>query len=175
LRTSFEVGLSPSTAPASAATEVTAAGEPTPAAAANVATAAAANVATATAANVATATFISAPANIPALAAYGAASTVCIAARIAIVATASVVAAAIVAPSIPRAGTDEDATGEPFRAIVAIRCAGIRIVVVVAISAHRWPISIATVVRADTHADRNLSTGCRNKKRYRDSHRYHQR
>src|ERR1700746_49796 len=76
----------------------------------------------------------------------------------AVVATATVEAATIVAAVEPRAGTDEDASDEVVRAVVAVRSAGVRIVAVVAVSAGRSRADGA-VNRAYADADRNLGVG----------------
>jgi hypothetical protein len=52
----------------------------------------------------------------------------------------------------PRAGTDEETTGEPARTVVSIRCAGIRVIPVVSIGADR---SRADVTRTDADTDCN--------------------
>jgi hypothetical protein len=62
----------------------------------------------------------------------------------------------------PRAGSDEESTGEPLRAIVTIRRARIRVVVIVAVGANRrWTCIhgsgvIAAVHRANSYSDGNL-------------------
>jgi len=73
------------------------------------------------------------------------------------------IAAAIAIPAVsitaaePRPHADKDAAVEPSRTIVAIRRAGIRRVVVVAVSAHRRSIAIGLIHwPADSHANRNL-------------------
>jgi hypothetical protein len=45
--------------------------------------------------------------------------------------------AAPVKPVVPRPGTDKHATGKPFRSVVAVRRAGVRIVAIIAVSANR--------------------------------------
>jgi len=50
----------------------------------------------------------------------------------------------------PRAGADEETTGEPARTVVSIRCAGIRVIPVVSIGADR---SRADVTRTDADTD----------------------
>jgi hypothetical protein len=47
---------------------------------------------------------------------------------------------------IPGAGADEESAGKPVRSIVAIGCAGIRIIRVVAVVANRRPIAIVVSV-----------------------------
>jgi hypothetical protein len=50
----------------------------------------------------------------------------------------------------PRAGTDEDATGEVARTVVTVRRAGIGVIPIVSVGADRsWP----DVARTDAHAD----------------------
>jgi hypothetical protein len=68
------------------------------------------------------------------------------------------VVAAIVAAVIPRAGADEYAINEPFRAIVAVWCAGVWVVIVVAICASGWSVRGDCVSICWTYADteRNL-------------------
>jgi hypothetical protein len=72
----------------------------------------------------------------------------------------SVVTAAIrivAAIAIPRAGTNKYAASEPRRAIVSIRRAGIRIVVVVTIRTHGSRIGITPIHwRADSDSNRDL-------------------
>jgi hypothetical protein len=56
----------------------------------------------------------------------------------AVISATVAVSAAVVAVSViavePGAGADEDAAGEPIRTVVAVGCAGVRIIIVVAIS-----------------------------------------
>jgi hypothetical protein len=52
----------------------------------------------------------------------------------------------------PRAGADEDSADEPIRAVVAVRCAGIRVIPVVAISAYRG----VTVTAANSNGNPDL-------------------
>ena len=64
----------------------------------------------------------------------------------------------------PRTGSDEESTGEPLRAIVTIRCACIRGVVIVAVGANRGYTLIyrrgvvSAVHWANSYPDRNLRT-----------------
>jgi hypothetical protein len=68
------------------------------------------------------------------------------------------VVAAIVAAVIPRAGTDEYAINEPFRTVIAIGSAGVRIIVVIAVCASWWSVRGDCVSICWTYADteRNL-------------------
>ena len=50
----------------------------------------------------------------------------------------------------PRAGTDEETTGEPARTVVSVRCAGIRVIPVVSVGADR---SRADIARTDANTD----------------------
>jgi hypothetical protein len=50
----------------------------------------------------------------------------------------------------PRASSDEDATGEVARTVVAVRRAGIRVIPIVSVGADR---SRADIARTDAHAD----------------------
>ena len=50
----------------------------------------------------------------------------------------------------PRAGTDEETTGEPARTVVSVRCAGIRVIPVVSVGADR---SRADISRTDANTD----------------------
>jgi hypothetical protein len=59
----------------------------------------------------------------------------------------------------PRASSDEDATGEVARTVVAVRRAGIRVIPIVSVGADR---SRADIARTDAHADCDaLSIGVR--------------
>jgi len=59
----------------------------------------------------------------------------------------------------PRASSDEDATGEVARTVVAVRRAGIRVIPIVSVSADR---SRADIARTNAHADCDaLSIGVR--------------
>jgi hypothetical protein len=83
-------------------------------------------------------------------------STATVVSTAAIIAAATVVSTASPVAVIPRAGTDEDATDEPARSIVAIRRASVGIVVVVAPGADRSRVSIpiipvSSVTDTDTH------------------------
>jgi hypothetical protein len=50
----------------------------------------------------------------------------------------------------PRAGTDEQTTGEPARTVVTVRRAGVGVIPIVSVGADR---SWADVARTDAHAD----------------------
>jgi hypothetical protein len=79
-----------------------------------------------------------------------------IAAVTATVSITAAISAIAVSATEPRAGSDKDAAGEPRWAIVAIRCAGIRIVVVIAVIADRRGIFVAAAVVGQTaNADPN--------------------
>ena len=68
---------------------------------------------------------------------------------------ATTVEAAAVVPVIPGAGADEDAANEVVRAIVAVGCAGVRIVAVVTVGADRG----SAVDRAHSDGKANLRVG----------------
>ena len=55
---------------------------------------------------------------------------------------------------IPRTGADEDAADKPFRPVVAIRCACIRRVGIVAVGAHRRRANRTNVSRANSDGHR---------------------
>ncbi len=57
-----------------------------------------------------------------------------------------------IAAAIPRAGANEEAAGEPARAVVAVGCASVRVVSIVSVSADG---SWAHVPRSDSNADDN--------------------
>jgi hypothetical protein len=75
---------------------------------------------------------------------------------------ATVKAASAEATAEPRAGADEEATGEPFRPIEAIRRAVIRVIPVVTVSTDRGTIAIA-VVRPNADLDLGLRRSRRGK------------
>src|SRR2546429_8902841 len=52
--------------------------------------------------------------------------------------SARAVKAAAVKPVEPRACADKHATREPLRSIIAVRRAGVRVIVIVAVGANRW-------------------------------------
>ncbi len=54
---------------------------------------------------------------------------------------------------IPGPGADEDAAGEPIRSIEAVGCAGVRIIVVVAISADGRGAVIGRAANSDAEGD----------------------
>jgi len=64
---------------------------------------------------------------------------------------------AVISAVIPRASANEDAVEEPVGPIVAVRSAGIGIVVVVAVGARRRAICDGRTVGANPDAYRNLS------------------
>ena len=63
------------------------------------------------------------------------------------------------APTEPRSGADEDATGEPVRPVIAVRCTSIRGIAVVAIGADGGNIVTVAIPgihwAADSYSDRN--------------------
>jgi hypothetical protein len=67
------------------------------------------------------------------------------------------------AATVPGAGADEDASGEPARAVVAVGRAGVRSVVVVTVGADRRGAIIGRADSygdwTDSYADANLSVG----------------
>jgi hypothetical protein len=63
---------------------------------------------------------------------------------------ATITRASVDAAVEPRASTDEQATGEVARTVVTIRCAGVRVIPIVAVGADR---SWADVARTYAHAD----------------------
>ena len=77
---------------------------------------------------------------------------------VAIISATTVEAATIVAAVEPRAGADEDAADEVVRSVVAVRCAGVRIVAVVTVGAGRRRADGA-VNWAYPDADANLRVG----------------
>jgi hypothetical protein len=83
--------------------------------------------------------------------AFIAAATVVAVFATTIVSTAVAVSATVVAAPVPGAGADEDASSEPVRAVVAVGSAGVRIIVVVAVSAD-WRGAIVGG-SADTNAE----------------------
>src|SRR5713226_6970792 len=90
-------------------------------------------------------------------ASVSAATVVAIAAAAIIPAAAVAISAAVVAVSviavIPGAGSDEDAAGEPIRSVESVGRAGVRVIVVVAISANwRWAV-ISGGANSDAEGD----------------------
>jgi hypothetical protein len=71
------------------------------------------------------------------------------------------VATSAIVAVIPRAGADEDATHKVVRTVEAIRCAFVRIIVIVTVGANG---SHADVARANSNAHRNLSLGVTSRK-----------
>src|ERR1700730_12488416 len=87
-----------------------------------------------------------------------AAATIVAALAATAVATAIAVSATVVAAPVPGTGADEDAACEPVRAVVAVGSAGVRIIIVVAVSAD-WRGAVIDG-RADAHAEGDaLSVG----------------
>ena len=66
--------------------------------------------------------------------------------------------AVAVKPVEPRAGADKHATREPLRSVVAVRCAGVRIIAIIAVSTDRWRAKVSpsvvgrSVIRAGAHS-----------------------
>jgi hypothetical protein len=91
---------------------------------------------------------------------YAVAATISVAAAIAPTAATPITATTPVAV-IPRAGADKDAADEPARTVVAVRCASIRVVRVIAPAAHRsWTVAISIVIsvtRTNPNAHPDLS------------------
>ncbi len=79
----------------------------------------------------------------------------------AIVSTPAIVPTATPVSVIPGAGTDEDAADEPARAIVAIGCTGIGVIIVITPGTYRRgvPVTIIPIpgADADAHADLGIS------------------
>jgi hypothetical protein len=88
-------------------------------------------------------------------------------AAIAVAATVAIAipaAVTIVAATVPGAGTNKESAAKPRRAVVTVRCTGIRVVAVVSVSADGSSIAVATVNGAtNAHPDRHLGmgVGCR--------------
>lgn len=57
---------------------------------------------------------------------------------------------------IPRSGTDEDSPSEPVRSVIAVGCASIRIIIVVAVVTDRRSADVSRA-KPYTYADSNLS------------------
>jgi hypothetical protein len=72
-------------------------------------------------------------------------------------ATAPVEATSPVAVA-PRPGSNENSTYEPVRSVVAVRSAGVRIVVKVAVAAD-GRTTYVSITRAKSNANRNLAMG----------------
>jgi hypothetical protein len=69
-----------------------------------------------------------------------------------VVATSRIEARTAMETMEPRPGANKDPAGEPLGSIEAVRCAGVRIIVVVAVRAHR---SRPHVNRSHAHLDAN--------------------
>ena len=82
----------------------------------------------------------------------------------AVVAGASVEAAAVVAV-IPRAGSNEDAVGEPTGSVVSVGRAGVWRVIIVAIGA-RWRSADVAGAESDANTDPDLRLGLDQRKRH---------
>jgi len=77
------------------------------------------------------------------------------------IAPASSAPAATPAPPVPRAGTDEHSATKPLRTVVAVGCAGIRIIIVIPVLTHRRPAHVAR-----SHSDGNSYLRLREGKRH---------
>src|SRR5438876_1018625 len=67
--------------------------------------------------------------------------------------SARAVKAAAVKPVEPRACADKHATREPLRSIIAVRRAGVRVIVIVAVGANRWRAVVGgPIIIAGAHA-----------------------
>src|SRR5437016_14482879 len=67
--------------------------------------------------------------------------------------SARAVKAAAVKPVKPRACADKHATREPLRSIIAVRRAGVRVIVIVAVGANRWRAVVGgPIIIAGAHA-----------------------
>ena len=84
------------------------------------------------------------------------AATISVAAAISRIA---IPAAISIATAEPRARADKDPAVKPLRAVIAVRSAGVRRVIVVAVGAYRRGITAVSVCGADADTHRNLSMG----------------
>ncbi len=85
-------------------------------------------------------------------ASVSAATVIAISATV-ITATIVAVASVSVITAIPGAGADEDAADEPVRSIEAVGCAGVRIIIVVAIGADGRGAVIGRCAKSDAEGD----------------------
>jgi hypothetical protein len=143
-----------------------AAAETTARASATAVAATRASTSVATAANVAatnrSAAYVSAATNGTAVdaatAVSVAATTVCVSATSAVAVPAAVAVTAAPAPVVPGTGADEHAADEVVRPVVAVRCAAIGGIRVVAVIAGRWTVIVVVRIivgsgNSRTHAD----------------------
>jgi hypothetical protein len=85
-------------------------------------------------------------------------STAAIVPTVTIISTATIVSAAAPIAAIPRAGADKDAAHEPARSVVAVRCASVGVIVVIAPRADWGGISIAVISVSSTVPNPNTYT-----------------
>jgi hypothetical protein len=106
-----------------------------------------------------------------------AAATVAVSAAIPVAAAIAIAAAtpSMTAPAVPRSDTDEDAAVKPVRAVIAVRCAGVGVIGVIAPLAIRGTVGISGIYQsgADTYPHPDLGIRRDSGERKNNKHRQH--